>query len=262
MIDADMGSEIPSMAKGENNPIDPAGNGPIAPQGREGCTITRPPSGQDLETSPNQSRLTPVGGDALNAIQPTEAPTRPNVRFLTVYTADMLKPIWPEPLNTTHPNRYVTPAVFAAILNNIINCGVYYKACVAAGISMRYLNKITQAFPVLKEIVEDARAIYCDRVAEAIHNRAVNGWDEPVFYQGEQVGEITKYSDRLLELLAKRHIPEFRDHTTSDVNVSGGVLVVHEPAVDKAKWLEERRKADAIEGTVVKPAEDVHDTTK
>jgi hypothetical protein len=33
--------------------------------------------------------------------------------------------------------------------------------------------------------------------------RAVNGYDEPVFHQGKQVGTIKRYSDRLLELLLK-----------------------------------------------------------
>ncbi len=42
--------------------------------------------------------------------------------------------------------------------------------------------------------------------------RAVEGWDEPVFYQGKAVGAVRKYSDRMLELLLKGHRPEkFKD---------------------------------------------------
>ncbi len=42
--------------------------------------------------------------------------------------------------------------------------------------------------------------------------RAVEGWEEPVFYQGKEVGAVRKYSDRMLELLLKGHRPEkFKD---------------------------------------------------
>ena len=47
--------------------------------------------------------------------------------------------------------------------------------------------------------------------AEA-RRRAVTGTDKPVFYKGEVVGSITKYSDRLLMFLLRAHRPQvFRD---------------------------------------------------
>ena len=47
--------------------------------------------------------------------------------------------------------------------------------------------------------------------AEA-RRRAVTGIDKPVFYKGEVVGSITKYSDKLLMFLLKAHRPQkFRD---------------------------------------------------
>jgi hypothetical protein len=168
--------------------------------------------------------------------------------------ADILKVL---PDRGHHPNIYVTAEVFTEILNHIVNCGVFYKACIAAGISMRYFGKLREAFPVMEELTQDALEIYRCRVAEAIHSRAIDGWDEPVFYQGVEVGSIRRYSDRLLEMQAKRHMPEYRDHTTTDVNVSGGVLVVHAPAMSREQWLADRRKADAIESGAV--ATDVHD---
>ena len=61
--------------------------------------------------------------------------------------------------------------------------------------------------------------------AEA-RRRAVTGIDKPVFYKGEVVGSITKYSDKLLMFLLKAHRPQkFRDggevkHTgATDVDV-------------------------------------------
>ncbi len=43
--------------------------------------------------------------------------------------------------------------------------------------------------------------------AEA-RRRAVIGIDKPVFYKGEVVGSITKYSDSLLMFLLKAHRPQ------------------------------------------------------
>ena len=57
--------------------------------------------------------------------------------------------------------------------------------------------------------------------AEA-RRRAAIGVDEPVFYKGEVVGHIRKYSDTLLMFLLKAHWPEkFRENVSIDQRVSG-----------------------------------------
>ena len=50
---------------------------------------------------------------------------------------------------------------------------------------------------------DDAYAEGGDAIDEEARRRAVDGWDEPVFRGGEQVGVIRRYSDRLLERLLK-----------------------------------------------------------
>lgn len=51
-------------------------------------------------------------------------------------------------------------------------------------------------------------------IEQEINRRAIDGWQEPVFHQGQSTGEyITRFSDRLLELLAKRRMPDvYRDN--------------------------------------------------
>ena len=44
------------------------------------------------------------------------------------------------------------------------------------------------------------------RLSEA-HRRAVEGWDEPVFYKGDECGTIKRFSDKLHELLLKADDP-------------------------------------------------------
>ena len=57
--------------------------------------------------------------------------------------------------------------------------------------------------------------------AEARRRTAI-GVDEPVFYQGQVVGHIRKYSDNLLMFLLKAHWPEkFRENVSIDQRVSG-----------------------------------------
>ena len=68
------------------------------------------------------------------------------------------------------------------------------------------------------EALEEARELL---EAEA-RRRAAIGVDEPVFYKGEVVGHIRKYSDTLLMFLLKAHWPEkFRENVSIDQRVSG-----------------------------------------
>jgi hypothetical protein len=148
-------------------------------------------------------------------------------------------------------NVRFTPAVVTRILNNIANCGVMYMAVAAEKLGYGQWAKLRKVYPDLEPLVEEAFGIYREKVAHAVHSRAICGTEEPVYYKGAVVGYIRKYSDRLLELHAKRHCPEYRDKSTMDVNVSGGVLVVGNTGnVDKEKWLQERR-AKQIESKVI-----------
>ena len=68
------------------------------------------------------------------------------------------------------------------------------------------------------EALEEARELL---EAEA-RRRAAMGVEEPVFYKGQVVGHIRKYSDNLLMFLLKAHWPEkFRENLSIDQRVSG-----------------------------------------
>ena len=69
------------------------------------------------------------------------------------------------------------------------------------------------------EAIEEARELL---EAEA-RRRAAIGVDEPVFYKGQVVGQIRKYSDNLLMFLLKAHWPEkFRDNYAIEHSGPGG----------------------------------------
>jgi hypothetical protein len=58
---------------------------------------------------------------------------------------------------------------------------------------------------------KDAESQYCDLIRETVRNRAIVGTPHEIYYQGTFVGLKHEFSDRLLELEAKAHCPEYKD---------------------------------------------------
>lgn len=84
-----------------------------------------------------------------------------------------------------------------------------------------------------------ARNAYADMYQKEIHRRALEGVEEPVFNfrDNSLAGHVLKFSDRMLELGAKRFEPEYRDKAELDINVHAGVLVVTSPGtVTPEEW--------------------------
>ena len=62
--------------------------------------------------------------------------------------------------------------------------------------------------PVFAECWAQAYQAGTEFMEEEAHRRAVFGTEEPVWYQGVQVGTVRKPSDRLMELMLKARAPE------------------------------------------------------
>ena len=105
------------------------------------------------------------------------------------------------------------------------------KAAAAAtlGISRSTVEYHQKNDPVFKERLQQAREEAKQEVSEEIRRRGVEGWDEPVFFQGQEVGAIRRYSDNLLMARAKALMPEDYGNKT-DVNIQQNVTIE-----DKAK---------------------------
>ena len=84
--------------------------------------------------------------------------------------------------------------------------------------------------------------------------RAMSGVDEPVYYQGQAIGAVRKYSDVLLIFLLKAHRPaKFRDNVSMEHSgpVGGPIKVeqtVHTPDADT--WAEILRIREQIGDTI------------
>lgn len=64
------------------------------------------------------------------------------------------------------------------------------------------------AEPEFAALWDEAIEAGTDNVEDEALRRAVEGTEDPVFYQGEQVGTLTRYSDSLLVMLLKARRPE------------------------------------------------------
>lgn len=205
-----------------------------------------------------------VGGDILrrNAsqanVQPPEITTAGRGALVaTKVETSRVEPFTAENVAAFIPERRPGPAgaptvftaeKFAMILNEICNTGVMGLACIACGMSPSHFRRLRVEHEDIQLLTDEATAIYHERLRWVIHNRAVDGWEEPVFYKGEEVGSVHKFSERLLEMQAKRHMPEYRDKSQMDVNVAGGVLVVHAPAMSREEWLKQHGKEEQPDG--------------
>lgn len=93
-------------------------------------------------------------------------------------------------------------------------------AAQAAGVSRKtvYLARDTDAdFAAAWEVVDQA---INDEIRSEIARRAIDGWEEPVYYKGDQVGRVRRFSDQLLMFLARSKMPEFRERT--EITGAGG----------------------------------------
>jgi hypothetical protein len=144
------------------------------------------------------------------------------------------------------PPPGVTWDIFQEICKTLERTGGKYKACESHG--CKY-NTVVAAIAEQeqagdaewKELWDLSYAKFRESLALEARSRAVDGWDEPVFYKGEEVGYIPRKSDRLLELMLKAHLPEYRDK----LELSGGVQV-QEIDVFSQLTLDAKRKIRAI----------------
>lgn len=76
---------------------------------------------------------------------------------------------------------------------------------------------------------DEALEFAADALEFEIRRRAMQGVDEPIFYKGQEVGTIRRYSDGLLMFLAKATRPEkFRERlqVKNDVNLTASDALV------------------------------------
>lgn len=100
----------------------------------------------------------------------------------------------------------------AAFLKALAECGNATDACLAAGIGRRSAYDWKDDDEAFAADWEEALEEGTDALEREARRRAVEGVDEPVFYQGQQVATVKRKADALLVLLLKANRPHtFRE---------------------------------------------------
>lgn len=104
-------------------------------------------------------------------------------------------------------------------LETLAETGIVAQACAASGISWAQACRTWEKSPAFRAAWRMALDQATDTLEAEARRRAVEGWEKPVFYQGQPVGAIREYSDSLLMFLLRAHRPErFRDRTKEEGN--------------------------------------------
>ena len=83
------------------------------------------------------------------------------------------------------------------------------------------------ADPEFKSAWRDALDAAMDGLEEEARRRAIEGTEEPVFYQGKQVGRVRKYSDALLMFLLRAHRPARFDERHGEAGAGPVIFELH-----------------------------------
>jgi hypothetical protein len=109
----------------------------------------------------------------------------------------------------------------------------------AAGVHNCTVLEHRKKDPDFDQACKEAYDLYRESLEQEIERRGKEGVLDPIFQSGILVGHKRVYSDTLMLAHARRHIPEYREKHSVDVNHSGGVLVVPGVAKDSYEWEED-----------------------
>lgn len=136
------------------------------------------------------------------------------------------------------------------------SAGNVSKAAQAAGIGRTSVYNYRDSDPEFKAAWDEVIDFVVDAMEQEMHRRSTAGVLEPVFYKGEAVGKIRKFSDRLLEFALKAKRPEvYRERFDVNTNVSGSLDVGIEAAINEIYGLRDKKdEPDIASDTEASPA--------
>lgn len=116
-------------------------------------------------------------------------------------TGDKTKP------SNSGPSKFTAERV-RAFLSTLADTAQVGKAAETIGITRMCAYNWRNRHDAFKKAWDEALAVGISRLEDEGVKRGVDGWLEPVFYQGEEVGYVRKFSDTLLTFMLSAHKPE------------------------------------------------------
>ena len=140
------------------------------------------------------------------------------------------------------------PIWHKAFLNALARTGNVAGSAELVGMSRAAAYKARRTNKRFAAKWEEAIDVATDAMELEARRRGMSGVAEPVYYQGQQVGHVQKYSDVLLIFLLKAHRPEkYRDHHVVETSAPGGGPIQVEHQVDFKKILADPEARHALE---------------
>lgn len=120
-----------------------------------------------------------------------------------------------------------TPKKLAEFLDALAETGNVLASAELTNLNRRELYRLRANDPAFAGSWDEALSQAADALEAEARRRALDGWEEPVFYQGVESGYVRKYSDTLLIFLLKGLRPDrFRDRSTTELVGAGGSPLV------------------------------------
>lgn len=123
------------------------------------------------------------------------------------------------------PAPKLTPQKIGKFLKALSSTGSVALAAKRAGLSVEALHGQRESDSDFAERWRQAEALATIALEMEARRRAVDGVEEPVFYQGQKIGVVRRYSDALLSLLLRGSRPEKFRERGGDGD-SGGMPIV------------------------------------
>lgn len=110
-----------------------------------------------------------------------------------------------------------------SVLAAFAESGNVSKACRKAKMTRTTFYEWLQKDKKFKKDYDRVLKVAVGLMEDEAKRRALDGVLEPVFYKGEKVGSIRKYSDTLLIVLLKAHAPEkYRERVSTEISGPDG----------------------------------------
>ncbi|WP_156363875.1 hypothetical protein [Sphingomonas sp. Leaf357] len=106
-----------------------------------------------------------------------------------------------------HRNDGWTPIRQRTFLRGLAELGSVTDACKRVGMSRTSAERLRKRSPEFAAAWDKAVSIVAPILEQAAYERGVEGWDEPVFHGGVQVGVKRRYSDSCLGMLYRHRVP-------------------------------------------------------
>lgn len=115
----------------------------------------------------------------------------------------------------------------ARFLKFFEECGNITRAAELARINRRDHYIWLDSDPEYKTAFAESQKIAGDALEAECYRRALDGVDEPVFYQGQECGTVRKFSDTLAIFLLKGAMPDkYKERVASTISNPDGTPIL------------------------------------